>query len=51
MSAVEMRDKIDLMTKFEGFSKRKAVAALARRHHLTPNYVYEVIERAKKLAK
>jgi 16S rRNA (cytidine1402-2'-O)-methyltransferase len=32
-------------------SRRKALNALARKHRLTPNQVYEAVERAKKLAK
>ena len=31
-----------------GMTKRKAITAVARRHGLTPNRVYEILERAKK---
>ena len=39
------------ITETAGLSRRKAIVALARKHHMTPNQVYEAIERAKNLAK
>lgn len=36
------------MTKSERISRRKAIGTIARRHRLSPNVVYEAIERAKK---
>jgi 16S rRNA C1402 (ribose-2'-O) methylase RsmI len=35
----------------EPLSKRKALAELGRRHQMSPNQVYDAIERAKKSAK
>ena len=39
------------MTALSGVTKRKAVGALARRHGMAPNRVYELIEAAKKSGK
>ena len=36
------------ITKTKGMTKRKAINVLARRHGLTPNKVYELLEEAKK---
>ena len=39
------------ITETETSSRRKALNVLARKHRMTPNEVYEAVERAKKLAK
>jgi 16S rRNA (cytidine1402-2'-O)-methyltransferase len=44
----DLVDEFGRMTTDERLSKRRAVAALARRHGLPPNKVYEAIEAAKK---
>ena len=44
----DLLSEFGLMTIDNPISKRQAVAALARRHGLPPNKVYEVIEAAKK---
>ena len=38
------------MTKLPGMTRRRVVAALAKKHHLTANAVYAAIESAKKSA-
>lgn len=38
------------MTEISHVSRRRAIGAVARLHHMTPNQVYEAVERAKKLA-
>jgi 16S rRNA (cytidine1402-2'-O)-methyltransferase len=47
----EMLTELCHMTEHGSSSRRKALSILARRHRLTPNEVYDTIERAKKLAK
>ncbi len=37
------------MTKFDGSSRRRAIATVSRKFGLTPNAVYEAVERVKKL--
>ena len=39
------------LTKTDRLTRRQAVSALARKHRLSPNHVYELIENAKKLVK
>jgi 16S rRNA (cytidine1402-2'-O)-methyltransferase len=40
--------EIGEMTRIKGITKRKAIGAVARRHGLAPNRVYEALEMAKK---
>jgi hypothetical protein len=44
-------DELVHITENNRSSRRKALSILARRHHMTPNEVYDAIERVKKLAK
>ena len=47
LAALELGQLIDN----KALSRRKALAELGRRHQMSPNQVYDAIERAKKLAK
>lgn len=38
------------ITKIDGVTRRKAINVIARRHGLTPNRVYEILEKSKKSA-
>jgi 16S rRNA (cytidine1402-2'-O)-methyltransferase len=40
--------EVGLLTNSDGFTKRKAIGAVARRHGLAPNLVYDAVEAAKK---
>jgi 16S rRNA (cytidine1402-2'-O)-methyltransferase len=44
-----LADKFGHMIANDHISRRKAIASLARIHRMTPNQVYEAVERAKKL--
>ncbi len=44
----QLKAELGQMTAGGQISRRKAIGALARRHQMTPNAVYEAIERAKK---
>lgn len=45
---VDMRAEFGEITKHTGMTRRKAINVLARRHGLTPNRVYEILEESKK---
>jgi hypothetical protein len=47
----QLLDELVHITENNTSSRRKALSTLARRHHITPNEVYDAIERVKKLAK
>jgi len=47
-SDMDLVTEFGVMTKTGGLTRRKAISALARRHGLAPNRVYEIVETAKK---
>ena len=47
----ELANQFGQITDISGISRRSALATLARKHQMSPNDVYEAIERAKKFAK
>ena len=47
-SDAELADEVGEMTAIAGMTKRKAINAVARRHGLAPNAVYDVLEAARK---
>ena len=47
-SGSEIAAELGEMTAIEGMTKRKAINAVARRHGMAPNEVYELVEAAKK---
>jgi hypothetical protein len=47
----ELAIELGQITETNGVSRRKGINILARRHSLSPNQVYDAIEKAKKLAK
>ena len=49
-SDADLAVELGEMTNLTEFTRRKALAAIARRHRMTPNQVYDAIERFKKLA-
>jgi 16S rRNA (cytidine1402-2'-O)-methyltransferase len=48
-SAPELAAEVGDMTISPGMTRRRAINAVARRHGLAPNHVYEMVEAAKKL--
>ena len=49
-SDADLSAELVQITEIAGVSRRKGINILARRHSLTPNKVYDAIEKAKKLA-
>jgi 16S rRNA (cytidine1402-2'-O)-methyltransferase len=47
----DLATELGEMTNSSEFTRRKALAEIARRHQMTPNQVYDAVERFKKLAK
>jgi 16S rRNA (cytidine1402-2'-O)-methyltransferase len=47
-SALELAAQVGDMTAIEGMTRRRAINAVARKHGLAPNKVYEMVEAAKK---
>ena len=47
-SAADLLAELGVMTKSAHLTKRAAVSALARRHKIAPNLVYDILETAKK---
>jgi len=47
-SAADLLAEFGVMTKSAHLTKRAAVSALARRHKIAPNLVYDILETAKK---
>jgi 16S rRNA (cytidine1402-2'-O)-methyltransferase len=50
-SPADLAKELGYMTATEGFTRRRAISALARKHGLSPNRVYGLLEEAKKSVK
>ena len=48
LDSVSLASEFGVITKTKGMTRRKAINVLARRHGLTPNRVYEILEESKK---